>query len=152
MPATPTAAHPRGSELVSHCRDTAPEPLSPWARTRAPGDASGATTDLVSRALVWVRAMLFGPSSPDRRAAPDTDSTGIGLEAAAGAPARRPSPEMWGAILAGARRRRASPRWPDTRLPAITANDIASTLVGAYLLPPDVRQHALSAEQFAKVS
>ncbi|MGC9541850.1 hypothetical protein [Streptomyces sp. UG1] len=76
----------------------------------------------------------------------------MALEAVPDLPVRQPSPEMWAAILASARRRRAAHPWPTTELPAIAADDIASTLVGAYLLPPEVRRRALFTAPFAEVS
>jgi hypothetical protein len=105
----------------------------------------------VSRALAWVRAMLFGPPKPGRSAARDT-GTGTSPTAVLGMPVRHPSPEMWAAILVGARRRRAPHPWPYTEPPAITAEDIVSTLVGAYLIHPEACQRPLSAAQFAQVS
>ncbi|MDX3617760.1 MULTISPECIES: hypothetical protein [Streptomyces] len=57
---------------------------------------------------------------------------------------------MWAAILASARRRRASRPWPPTDVPAITAEDITSTLVGIYLLLPEVRQRARGAARLAE--
>lgn len=62
----------------------------------------------------------------------------------------QPSPEMWAAILASARRRRGSCRRPPRQLPAITADEITSTLVGIYLLPPEVRQRARAAARVAE--
>ncbi|QFR02947.1 hypothetical protein F9278_32035 [Streptomyces phaeolivaceus] len=63
---------------------------------------------------------------------------------------------MWAAFLASARRRRGRTRtrcpWPRTELPDITAEDIASTLVGAYILTPEVRQQVRQAPKFAEAS
>ncbi|WP_416985645.1 hypothetical protein [Streptomyces sp. T028] len=78
--------------------------------------------------------------------------TGTPPEDAPGLPVRLPSPEMWAAILTGARRRRASRPQPSTELPVITPADIASTLVGAYVLPPEVRQRTLFVAQFTEAS
>lgn len=103
---------------------------------------------LVSRALAWVRAMLLGAPERDRRATARDAGTGKAPDL----PVHHPSPEMWAAILIGARRRRARRPWPYTELPAITADDITSTLVGAYLLLPEMRQRALAAMQFMEVS
>ncbi|MDW8806775.1 hypothetical protein P1P68_18785 [Streptomyces scabiei] len=65
----------------------------------------------------------------------------------------RPSPEMWAAFLASARRRRARCSWArEADLPGITAEEIGSTLVGAYLLTPEVRQQRRQAEQFVGVA
>lgn len=103
----------------------------------------------VSRAIVWVRRVLFGPPHPDYdtardTAVPATPTTLPGLSL------RTPSPEMWAAILASARRRRTSRPWPPTVLPAISADDITSTLVGTYLLAPEVHQRARAAARFAE--
>lgn len=99
---------------------------------------------LVLRALAWVRAMLFGR--------PESSRTAWATEPE---PAQRPpapnlSPEMWAAILASARRRRAPRRWPASVLPAISADDITSTLVGTYLLLPEGRQRALIAARLVE--
>ena len=105
---------------------------------------------LVSRALAWIRAVLLGLPEPDAdRHPPDTcvDAT---PEATPNLPARCPSPEMWAAFLASARRRRARCPWPRTELPTITADDITSALVGTYLLPPEVRQRARAAARLAE--
>lgn len=109
---------------------------------------------LLSRALAWVEAVLFGPPdtapTADRRAARDTN-TGT---TATTSPGHRqpPLPEMWAAFLASARRRRARCPWAPAELPAIAEDDIASTLVGAYLILPEARQRARQARQFAEVS
>lgn len=102
-----------------------------------------------SRALVWVRKVLFGPSPPDWRTPRETTAV-LKMILAPSLP--NPSPELWAAILAGARRRRASCPWPPTDVPAITAEDITSTLVGAYLLQPAVRQRARAAARLAEES
>lgn len=99
--------------------------------------------DCVSRALAWVRLVLFGPPERDCRAA---------LTTPPGLPVQSPSPEMRAAILAGARRRRGPSSWSLAEPPAITAQDIGSTLVGAYLLLPEVRQRALSAARFGEAT
>jgi hypothetical protein len=96
--------------------------------------------------------MFFGPPEPDRLAAARNAGTGKAPETTPGLPVRLASPEMWAAILAGARRRRAPRPWLPVELPAITADDIASTLVGAYLILPEVRQRPLFAEQFTEAS
>ena len=86
---------------------------------------------LVSRALVRVRAMLFGPPGPP--------GPSLECDRAAHEPAPGTAPP---APLATARRHRGRTRclWLRTELPEITAEDIASTLVGAYVLTPEVRQ------------
>ncbi|WP_405960453.1 hypothetical protein OG235_20710 [Streptomyces sp. NBC_00024] len=104
---------------------------------------------LVSRALVRVRTVLFGPPPEPNRAAHEPDTTPA---TAPGLPAHHPSPEIWAAILASARRRRARCPWAPAELPAIAEDDIASTLVGAYLILPEARQRARQARQFAEVS
>lgn len=107
---------------------------------------------LVSRALAWVRAVLSRRPETDDRRPTLRACVGTAPEPVPSLPARRPSPEMWSAFLASARRRRASYPCPRTELPAITADDISSTLVGAYLLTPEGRQHIGCAKQFAEVS
>lgn len=105
---------------------------------------------LVSRALAWVRAVLSGLPEPDDRHLPFR--TCVGSVPEPSLTAQGPSPEMWAAFLASARRRRGSHPRPHTELPAITANDISSTLVGAYLLTPEVRQHIRHSRQFMEAS
>lgn len=99
---------------------------------------------LVRRVRAWVRAMPFG--------SPETSGTScvatLPPEPSPSAP--RPSPDIWAAILASARRRRAPRPWPPGRPPAITADDITSRLVGIYLLPPEVRQRARAAARLAE--
>jgi hypothetical protein len=104
---------------------------------------------LASRALVRVKAVLFGPPPESGRTAREPDTAPA---AAPGLPVNRPSPEMWAAFLASARRRRARCPWPRTELPPIAADDITSTLVGAYLILPEARQRARQAARFAEVS
>ncbi|MBG0852934.1 hypothetical protein I2W78_14040 [Streptomyces spinoverrucosus] len=53
-----------------------------------------------------------------------------------------PSTEMWGAILAGARRRRAPHVWQNAA-PAVTSDP--GPLVRAYVLPPQERTQVLAA-------
>ncbi|QFQ98925.1 hypothetical protein F9278_25340 [Streptomyces phaeolivaceus] len=59
---------------------------------------------------------------------------------------------MWAAFLASARRRRTPHPQPRAELPTITPDDINSTLVGAYLLTPEVRQQIRHARRLAEVS
>jgi len=59
-------------------------------------------------------------------------------------PTRCPSPEMWGALLAGARRRRAPHLWPSTKPPALLADSVADAPARSYVLPPEERVSALS--------
>lgn len=105
---------------------------------------------LASQALAWVRAMLFGLPAPEVHHQPPPPCEGPALWP--GPPPRSPSPEMWAAFLASARRRRGSQPQPRAELPAITPDDISSTLVGAYLLTPEVRQHLRYARRLAEVS
>ena len=105
----------------------------------------------VLRALSWVRLVLFGPPERDCRVARGT-SISTTLTPLPGLPVQRLSPEMWAAILAGARRRRTPGPWSSAEPPAITAGDIGSTLVGAYLLLPEARQRALSAARFGEAT
>lgn len=101
--------------------------------------------NLVSRAVARIRTVLCGlresddPRPPLRsRSAPDPHpSLSPGC----------PSPEMWADFVAGARPHRGSHPRPHTAVPPITAADIRSTLVGAYLLPPKTRQRTLHATQ-----
>ncbi|TQE27842.1 hypothetical protein [Streptomyces ipomoeae] len=86
---------------------------------------------LVSHALAWVRALLFGPPECGR----GTRCTGP--EAGRTTPVPYPSPGMWGATLAAARRRRAPHLWPSPELPAIEDDSINDALVRAYVLHED---------------
>lgn len=99
---------------------------------------------LVSRALAWARVMLIGPPEYSRAACGTTPRS------TPSARVPRPSPEMWAPFLASARRRRTSPSRPRPDLPAITADDISTTLVGAYLLLPEVRQRVRGAVRLAE--
>ncbi len=99
---------------------------------------------LVTRVLTWVRARPYGPPETSRTSCVAT------WQPAASPPAPPASPEIWAAILASARRRRAPHLWPSGQLPAITAADITSRLVGLYLLPPEVHQHARAAARLAE--
>ncbi|GHE64572.1 hypothetical protein [Streptomyces capitiformicae] len=106
---------------------------------------------LVSRALAWVRALLFGPPEIACRA-PLGVRADTAQESRPSPPVRQPSPETWAPFLAGARRRGTSCASPRTGLPPITPDDIGSTLVGAYLLTSEVRQQIRQARQFVEVS
>lgn len=91
---------------------------------------------LVSQLLAWVRALLFGPPQPGstvRSAVPQPGPRPA---------ASRPSPDVWGALLAGARRRRAPHLCPPT---ASADPDYVEPLVRAYVLPPQERARVLSA-------
>lgn len=54
----------------------------------------------LSRALDWMRAVLFGPRTPGKH------SRSVLLQEAPQAPRHRPSPDVWGARLVTARRHR----------------------------------------------
>ncbi|MFM9558894.1 MULTISPECIES: hypothetical protein [Streptomyces] len=108
---------------------------------------------LLSRALVRVRAVFFGPPEPESdRTAHEPDTAPAPVPSML---ANHLSPEMWAAFLASARRHRGRTRTrcprPQTELPDITTEDIASTLVGAYVLTPEVRQQLRQVRQFAEV-
>ncbi|MER6157863.1 hypothetical protein ABT147_20295 [Streptomyces sp. NPDC001868] len=107
---------------------------------------------LVSQALAWARAVLFGlPETDDHRPPPDLRN-GTSTETTPNLPARCPSPEMCAAFRTSARHRRTSPPRSLAALPVITADDIDSTLVGAYLLPAEAHQRIRQARQFAEAS
>jgi hypothetical protein len=82
---------------------------------------------LVSQALAWVRAVLFGPPDSGRtacRAALEADpSLSVHL-----------SPQQWAHILRHARRG-ASYAWPSPELPAMHGDCITRDLVRVYVLP-----------------
>ena len=59
-------------------------------------------------------------------------------------PVRHPSPEMWGAILAGARRRRAPHLWPALQRPTVKDHSVIDAPVRAYVLPEDERTRLLT--------
>ncbi|WP_229914072.1 hypothetical protein [Streptomyces capitiformicae] len=85
-----------------------------------------------------MRALLFGPPKSGRsscRTAPEAGRT---------APFPYPSPGMWGAILAAARRRRAPHLWPSSELPAAEDDFITGLLVRAYVWPEDERTRCLA--------
>jgi hypothetical protein len=54
------------------------------------------------------------------------------------------SPEMVGALLVGARRRRAPDLWLPTEPPAFAADAMTGALVRVYVLPPEERVPALA--------
>jgi hypothetical protein len=96
----------------------------------------------VSQALGRVRALLFGSTGrgrADRTISAPLSSTGSGFGPwIMGA---RPTPEMWGAILAGARRRRAPQLWPPAELPILAGDTSTSALVRFYVLAPEEHRH-----------
>ncbi|WP_200302376.1 hypothetical protein [Streptomyces adelaidensis] len=57
------------------------------------------------------------------------------------------SPQMWDAILAGARRRRAPHLWPPSAPPALAEAE-AWGLVRTYVLLPEEHRPAFSVRQF----
>jgi len=85
----------------------------------------------LSRALEWVRAVLFGPRRPGRHsclyAAPAVEQR---------PQAHHPSPERWDAVLARARHRRA-----------LNAAPPAAMAVRLYVLSPEERERALCARR-----
>lgn len=83
----------------------------------------------VPRLLELVRALLFGTPESSHATRGTVPDAGHNL------PTHRPSPEMWGAVLAGARRRRAPRLWPP-ELPAVEDDFVTRALVRAYVLPP----------------
>ncbi|MFM9744514.1 hypothetical protein ACKI2C_43800 [Streptomyces brasiliscabiei] len=93
--------------------------------------------------------MLFGPLTPNHH--PIHAPTTVAPAAPISGPSRpNPAPEMWSAILASARRRRTSCTWPPSDVPAVSAEDLSSTLVAIYLIPPEVRQRARVAARLAE--
>lgn len=90
---------------------------------------------LVSQALAWLRAAVCGAPGSSRADCDRTAEVGTRL------PVPCPSPLMWSAILAGARRRRAPHLWPPVERPAI--GDIGA-LVRVYVLPEDERTRVLA--------
>ncbi|GEC06581.1 hypothetical protein SSP24_42360 [Streptomyces spinoverrucosus] len=85
----------------------------------------------VPRALAGLRDRVFG------RRAPGTNARTATVRTVLPDSADCPSPEMWGAILAGARRRRAAHLWP-AAVPSVWEPQ-TSALVRAYVLPPQER-------------
>lgn len=104
----------------------------------------------VSRALVRVRRVLFGPLEPEHGAATLASAAPAALPAIPSPSPDTPSPEVWAAILVSARRRRVALSWPPSDVPPISADDITSTLVGTYLLPPEIRQRARATARFTE--
>ncbi|WP_143658977.1 hypothetical protein [Streptomyces sp. SA15] len=97
----------------------------------------------VPHALEWVRALLFGTRKPDGYTTPDQRTQ-------APAYAVQPSPELWGALLALARLRRAG-HAPD---PCGDQHDQDAThpLVRTYVLPLEERQPAPYVWQLVEAS
>lgn len=103
---------------------------------------------LVSRAVARVRTAFSGlPGSDDNRLpmCPRHDS-----DPESSLSTRHPAPEMWANFLASARAHGGSRSRPHTEVPPITTDDINSTLVGAYLLPPEMRQRRRYAYQLTE--
>ena len=92
---------------------------------------------LVSRLLERVRTLLLGPpaSSSPISDADREDSSGVIV--------RDPSPEMWGAILIHARRRRAQ-RQGLVLAPTRDIEPGAATPVRDYAFPPNGQARALA--------
>lgn len=85
----------------------------------------------LSRALDWVRAVLFGPPMPGGH------SRLYSAPAAEQRPqAHLPSPEQWGAVLGRARQRRA-----------LNAAPPAAAVVRLYVLSPQERERVLCARR-----
>lgn len=97
----------------------------------------------VPHALEWVRTLLVGLRKSDMSTRPDRPTH-------APVQAVQSSPEVWGAMLALARLRRAG----HTPGPLYDHHDQgeAHPVVRAYVLPPEERQRALSAWQLMEVS
>lgn len=89
------------------------------------------------RALAGLRDRVFARRTPARH----TSITAVSANSPQ--PARHPSPEMWAALLAGSRRRRAPNLWPITEPTA--APEDAGSLVRAYVLSPWERARLLAA-------
>lgn len=102
-----------------------------------------------SRLLAWVRTFLFGPHTPDTptRAAPTTPAPKVCPSEAS----PRTSPQMWAAVLAEARHRRAPWLWPPAAPPVFIAYMDLGGLVRTYVIQPEERQHVQSDRQFAEV-
>lgn len=88
------------------------------------------TLNLVPRLFERVRSLLFAPHESGRATRIAAPEAGRSL------PVRCPSPEMWGAVLVGARRRRAPHLWPP-ELPAVEDDPVTDALVRAYVPPPE---------------
>lgn len=93
---------------------------------------------LVSQPLAWLKAVFCGPPESSRAPRSRTPETGTQLSAGC------PSPQMWGAILAGARRRRAPHLWPPAEPPALADNFHIGALVRAYVLSEDEQTRGLA--------
>lgn len=93
----------------------------------------------VSQALKRVRNSLLGEPAPrDVACAAQARSVGphpIGFSR---------SPEMWGALLVEARRRRAPQLWPSPERPLDEDDFITHALVRAYVLPEDEQTRRLA--------
>jgi hypothetical protein len=95
---------------------------------------------LVSQALEWMRAVTSGPRVPNEPIhAVRTPATHPRQ------PVRCPSAQEWARILQWARHRRAPYLWPPVPR-ALTAYNGVTSPVRAYVLPPEERQLALSAQ------
>jgi hypothetical protein len=102
----------------------------------------------VSQALEWVRALLLGLWKPGtRKCARVASPRPVGLVSAPCCTAR-PSPEIWGALLARLRRSGRVTVLPDVQRP----HDETGALVRAYVLSAGELQHAPFVRQFKGVS
>lgn len=104
--------------------------------------------NLVSRAFAWIGAALCGLPPSDDPCPPLRTHSGSDPDPSLSP--RRPAPETWANFLAGAHPHRGPHPCLHTAVPPITRADINSTLVGAYLLPPEVRQHRRHSHQLTE--
>lgn len=86
---------------------------------------------LVSQALTWVTAVLFGPPASGRTTRSAAPEKGPSLLV------RHPSPQQWAHILRHARCRRAPHLWPSPARPAVEGSLTIGDLVRAYVLLRD---------------
>jgi len=96
------------------------------------------TVNRLPRLLERVRALLLGPLESGRATSDPVPDAGRSLP-----PVRCPSPEMWGAMLVAARRRRAPHLWPPEP-PAVEDGPVISALVRAYVPLPEQCARPLS--------
>ena len=101
--------------------------------------------NLASRAFAWIRAVLIGLPEREDHLLPQRSRSASRSDPSL--TPRCPSPEMWANFLASAAPHRSTHPRPHAEVPPITTDDINSTLVGAYLLTPEVRQYRRSAYQ-----
>ena len=117
-----------------------PMPDPGGARTpRGAADYEGVDVNLVPRLLEQVRTFLLGRPEASLPTAADADR-----EDGSSVTVRDTSPEMWGAILIHARRRRAQ-RQEFVRASARGIEPGVDSLVRAYVFPPDGGARTLAA-------